>query len=144
MERDTTASAGTADEVISLIPEGDNPLTDEHNLEQAREVASNLWTDSDVTRVEANGAGDGDVVEAYKECFKGTFQVSVDHYGISVSDIGYATFEIHDERGYYLLEEIEVEAGIKLHDRLNDAACGVVEQHKEQRAREREYRSMVL
>ena len=145
MTDDTQADGGRDDAgIIALIPEGDGELESHHDAERARERAAELWADRGVTHVEADGAGDGDSVEVGKDGFLATFSVSVDHRGVGVSPVGYATFEVHDDRGYFILEDIEVEADGALLAEMDEAVQGVVDAHREHRARDREFRNAVL
>ncbi len=114
---------------------------DQGNKTEAKEHARELWYERDTHSVEC----DGSTIVVDKEGFRAYFSVIVDKDGAFPSSVGEATFEIHDQRGYYLLEEIEVEPGSRnLVDQMNEALQGVIDARKERRDRRREFRRSVL
>lgn len=114
---------------------------DQGNKKEAKEHARELWYDRDTHSVEC----DGTTIVVDKEGFRAYFSVIVDKDGVFPSCVGEATYEIHDQRGYYLLEEIEVEPGSRnLVDQMNEAVQGVIDTRKERRDRRREFRRSVL
>ena len=122
-----------------------NALDDERE-DDARDLAASLWNEREVTTVEVVDSGDGGTVELSKEGFLGFFSVAVDRQdGISrATEMGTVVYERHDERGYCLLEDVEVMASSEALDEMNAALDGVREQHKERRARRKEFRNMAL
>lgn len=118
---------------------------DDGREDDARDLAASLWDEREVTDVEVADSGDGGTVEVSKEGFLGHFSVTVDRDGIPrVGETGIVTYERHDERGYHLLEDVEVMASAKVRDEMNAALDAVKEQHNERRERRKEYRNMVL
>ena len=119
---------------------------DNEREDDARDLAADLWDEQGVTDVEVVDSGDGGTIEVSKDGFLAHFSVAVDRRdGIPrAAEMGAAIYERHDERGYNLLEDVEVMAGAEVLDEMNAALDGVREQHKERRARRKEYRNMAL
>jgi hypothetical protein len=113
---------------------------DDEDPETAVERTKKLWQDRDVTDVEVLDGGDGGTVEVHKGGFSAMFSVTHDpRSGSRASEKGWATYERHDEQGYYLLEDVEVYADLDVETRMNEALEAVVEAHNERRRARREY-----